>query len=206
MTHPLPRFLTTLVILTVAGSACSAQPWVVTVPTGAVADDHLHIFLVNGLDPLRFGNLAGLGDRLQERGFHHTYYGELTHVRRFQEMIRQIHHHDPLARFALIGFSLGANRVCELARSLQDDGITIDMVVFLSGNHWLGGLPNERPENVGRVINIRASGCLKFTGRRDWAENHQLKSTRHFGTPARDETLDLVTEALSGGATVLSDQ
>jgi hypothetical protein len=203
MTRQPPRlraFFVILAWLTIASSPGRTQTPTAPAPAEPKSDgpkDHWHIFLVNGVDPLKFGNLSSLGRRLQEQGFSHTYYGELPSLPRFRETIRQVRRDDASARFALIGFSLGANRACELAQSLQPDGIRVDVAVFLSGNHWLGGLPAERPPNVGRVVNILASGALKNTGWRDWAENYQIRSALHFGTPNHAETLQLITEVLS---------
>jgi hypothetical protein len=198
---PRPRAIFVVVaLLAIASSTGRTQ----TPKTPAPADpppanpkDRWHIFLVNGVDPLKFGNLSALGRRLQEQGFSHTYYGELQALPRFRDTIRQVHQDDPKARFALIGFSLGANRVCDLAQSLQGDGISIEAAVFLSGNHWLGGLPTERPQNIERVVNLLASGALRNTGWREWAENYQLKGAWHFGTPSSAEALQLVTDALN---------
>jgi hypothetical protein len=164
----------------------------------AVGNEHVYIFLVNGTDPLHYGDLVGLGDRLKELGYCQTYYGELFHTGQFRSQIRRIHRDDPGARFALIGFSLGANRVCDLAESLRCDGIHFELLVLLSGNHWLGGLPRERPSNVGRVVNILAGGALSHMGQRDWADNYQLPSAWHFGTPSHPATLGLITDALRG--------
>jgi hypothetical protein len=157
--------------------------------------DHVYLFLINGTDPCGWIHLAVLGKRLQDQGFCHTEYGELYHVYRFRDRIRCIHQQDACARFVLIGFSLGCNKVCQLAESVEEDGITIDLMVFLSGNHWLGGLPDDRPKNVCRVLNIRACGALKSLGWRDWAEDYQLP-TWHFGTLLYPATLPLLTEAL----------
>jgi hypothetical protein len=159
--------------------------------------DHLYIFLINGVAPMHLGNLKGLGEHLKERGYLHIQYGELTAVSRFQTMIRQIQQDDPSARFVLVGFSLGANKVCELAQATAVDGITIDLLVFLSGNHWLGGLPNEKPSNVTRVVNILASGFLAHTGQRTWAESTQVPGAWHFGTPGHTKTLDLLIRLLA---------
>jgi hypothetical protein len=161
--------------------------------------EHLYIFLVNGLDPFDCAGLAGLGKHLEEQGFCNSYYGSLLHSHAFRDQIRCIHQADPDAHFILIGFSLGANKVCGLAESLEKDGAVIDVVIFLSGNHWVGGLVKNRPRNVCRIINIRASGCLVHTGVRDWAEDYLLSDAWHFGTPRHAATRALLDDILSGG-------
>jgi hypothetical protein len=197
------QFLALWLLLTLAaGAGRSAEPAsagrVIPAPAAAVGKEHVYIFLINGVDLLHYGDLPGLGDRLAAQGFVHTRYGELSDTGEFHDQIYRIHQSDRLARFVLIGFSLGANRACELAESLRGDGVRFDLVVFLSGNHWLGGLPRQRPANVRRVVNILAGGALSRQGQRDWAENYQLPSAWHFGTPSHPATLQFITFLLCG--------
>src|SRR5262249_14970241 len=140
---------------------------------------HVHVFLMNGLDPMNYGNLIGLRDYLQELGFCKTYYGQLYHLWWFESEIRRLHTEDADAHFALIGFSLGSNVVYEIARAVERYGVHIDLLVFLSGNHFASPMPHRRPENVGKVVNLLASGVMASRGERDWAENVRLDSTMH---------------------------
>ena len=39
--------------------------------------DHVYVFLVNGLDPVNYGNLTGLRDYLQSMGLNKIYYGQI---------------------------------------------------------------------------------------------------------------------------------
>src|SRR5438105_15088896 len=39
--------------------------------------DHVHVFLVNGLDPANIGNLAGLRHHVRHLDFHQAYYGQV---------------------------------------------------------------------------------------------------------------------------------
>ena len=55
--------------------------------------DHTHIFLVNGLDPVNYGNLTGLRDYLQSLGLNNVYYGQVYHAWYFEKEIRRIHQH-----------------------------------------------------------------------------------------------------------------
>ncbi|HEV3203390.1 MAG TPA: hypothetical protein VGY77_03355 [Gemmataceae bacterium] len=158
--------------------------------------DHVHVFLVNGLDPFNYGNLTGVRDYLHNLGFHQTYYGQFFHTGWYKNEIHRIQKEDPEAHFVLIGFSLGMNVVDWLAKCLKEDGIFIDLMVWLSGNHPVQPMPHERPENVGRVVNILASGIMQARGERDWAENHQPPKTGHFALPTNQETLEILAEAL----------
>jgi hypothetical protein len=159
--------------------------------------DHVYIFLVNGLDPVNYGNLTGLRDYLQGMGLNRSYYGQIYHAWYFENEIRHIHEQDPNAHFVLIGFSVGVNVIDSMARTVQKDGIFIDLMVFLSGNHPVKPLPKQQPENVGRVINILADGCMGNHGERCYAENVRLIETFHFGSPTHPVTLEMVAEAIA---------
>ena len=60
------------------------------------------------------------------------------------------------------------------AKDLNEEGIPIDLLVFLSGNHPVAFMPEDRPANVQRVLNILASGSMKAYGVREYAENVRL--------------------------------
>ena len=85
--------------------------------------DHVYVFLVHGMDPFDWANLAGLHDYVQTLGFRKTYYGQLYHTWKFEKEIRRSPCGGPRARFVLIGFSFGANVVRYLANSVRDDHI-----------------------------------------------------------------------------------
>jgi hypothetical protein len=159
--------------------------------------DHVYVFLMNGLDPVNCGNLTGLRDYLVELGIAKTYYGQLYHTWCYEKELRRIQREDPLARFVLIGFSLGVNTADAVARAVRPDGISIDLLVFLSGNHYAGRAPTHRPENVGKVLNILADGGPAKWGQRDWAENILLPHTSHFGSPVHPVTLRLLAREMA---------
>ena len=100
-------------------------------------------FLMNGLDVVNCGNLAGLRDYLHDMGFNQIYYGQLYHVWWFQCEIARIHREDPDARFVLVGYDLGVNAVDGLARHVAHDGVQIASLVFLSGNTSHLGTPSH---------------------------------------------------------------
>jgi hypothetical protein len=158
---------------------------------------HVHVFLLNGLDPVNYGNLTGLRDYIHTLGFAKTYFGQIYHVWWCEKEIRNIHREDPDARFVLIGFSLGSNVAYEVARGVKQDGIYIDLLVFLSGNHFASPMPHQRPENVGRVVNLLAGGLMGGRGERDWAENVRLSGTQHFDPPTHPSTLEVLSKELT---------
>lgn len=154
--------------------------------------DHVYVFLLNGLDPTNYGNMTGLRDYLNCLGFHKTYYGQIYHVCYFQDEIRRLHRDDPDAHFVLVGFSLGANLVCDIASGVADDGVHIDLMVLLSGNHLVKSLPEQGPPNVGRTVSLLTAEALYAFGDRPWAENWRLTESTHFQTPTHHVTQELL--------------
>jgi hypothetical protein len=152
--------------------------------------------LVHGLDPLDTANLSGVRDYCNRLGFHQTYYGQLYHTAFFRKEIRRIHQEDPDAHFVLIGFSFGANMVCSLAQAVKDDGITIDLLVYLGGN-TLENTTADRPGNAGPIIKVRAKGWVRHGAEIDGAENIQESDVWHFGSPTHARTLDALTQELT---------
>jgi hypothetical protein len=154
--------------------------------------DHVYIFLINGLDPMNYGNLSGLRDYLNQLGMSRTYYGQLYHVWYFAHEIRRIHQEDGNARFVLVGFSLGVNLADYLARLVEPDGVHIDLMVFLSGNHPVQPMPRGKPENVERVLSLLAGGIMGSRGERHWAENVRLSGSWHFESPTHPTTVSVL--------------
>ncbi|HXG08438.1 MAG TPA: hypothetical protein VNK04_01485 [Gemmataceae bacterium] len=161
--------------------------------------NHVYIFFVHGLDPLDCANLKGVCEFVQRLGFNKTYYGQLYHTGHFRNEIRRIHQEDPDARFVLIGFSFGANQVRSIAQAVKPDGITIDLLVYLSGN-TLKNIPRDRPENACRIINILAEGCIWNGAMLEGAENFQVNKVWHYGSPTHYYTLDTLARELAAVA------
>jgi hypothetical protein len=160
------------------------------------ARDRVHIFFVHGMDPADFANLSGVCDYVQSLGFHKTYYGQLYHTHQLTAQLREIHQHDCEARFVLVGFSFGANMVRNIAQAAKDDGIKIDLLVYLGGN-TLKNVPRDQPENVCRIVNILAQGCVWNGDTLDRAENVQVMGRWHFGSPSHPFTLQVLAQDLA---------
>lgn len=161
--------------------------------------NHVHIFIIHGMDPLDLANLAGLTEYIQQLGYIKTHYGQLYHLWEFKKEIRRVHKDDPQARFVLIGFSFGANMVREMANAVKDDGIIIDLLVYLGGN-TLKNEEHDQPANAARIVNILASGCVWNGAWMDRAENIHETDVYHFGTPSHPETLRVLGEELAVAA------
>jgi hypothetical protein len=157
--------------------------------------DHVYVFLVHGMDPFNFANLSGVRDYVQSLGFNKTYYGQLYHTWSFDDEIHRIREEDPQAHFVLIGFSFGANMVRHLAQSANEDGIPIDLLVYLGGN-TLDNTPHDKPENVKQIVNILASGCIWNGAWMDGAINMHETNVWHFGSPTHPDTLRVLAQEL----------
>jgi hypothetical protein len=158
--------------------------------------DHVYVFFIHGLDPLNFANLSGVRDYVQSLGFPKTYYGQLYHAWQFRQDVRRIHYEDADAHFVLVGFSYGANAVRSLANAVKDDGIVIDLLVYLGGN-TLENTQEDQPENALRIVNILASGCIWNGAQMDRAENISVPDVWHFGSPTHPRTLELLARNLA---------
>jgi hypothetical protein len=158
--------------------------------------DHVYVFLLNGIDPVNCGNLAGVRDYLHCLGFNQIYFGEICHVGWFKKEIQRIHHDDCDAHFMLVGFNIGANAMSALAEHVQSDGVLIDVLVLLSADKGIG-VPTSKPDNVARVVNILPDGKKAIQCERAYAENTRLGCTGHFGTPTHLETLHELAAALA---------
>src|SRR5262249_19668037 len=84
---------------------------------------HVYIFLINGLDPLRVGNLAGVRDHLQALGFVNTYYGELVSWSWFKREVIRVHQEDRGGRIVLVGYSAGGSMAYRLANAVKEEGV-----------------------------------------------------------------------------------
>lgn len=163
--------------------------------------EHVYIFGVNGLNPLCLGNFNGMMGYFRKQGFENCYFGQLYTSHWFADKIREIRRADPEARIALIGFSLGANYVQAIANNLAKDGVKVDLVVYLVGD-FVGNSAASKPDNVVRVVNVRAKGIVLAGGDLlcdgsdiEGASNHRI-GCRHILAPSRRETLELLTKEL----------
>jgi hypothetical protein len=167
----------------------------------AWARDHVYVFLVNGVDPGNICNFRGLYDYLCGLGFDNVYFGQLWDGPHFVREIRQIRCQDPQAKIFLLGYSAGASAVSWMAQSLKKDGTQIDVMVYLAGD-LLRDCKTTQPENVCKILNIRAWGLVFLAGGlvngADIAgcENYSLGFVRHSCVPQDRRMLELLAEEL----------
>src|SRR5438128_10566997 len=91
--------------------------------------EHVHIFLLHGLDPLDCANLSGLRDYLVDLGFKNTHYGQCFSGCWFKDKIAEADRCDPEARFAVIGFCVGARAAQSIAERLTEETVPVHLLI-----------------------------------------------------------------------------
>lgn len=172
----------------------SAQPVATAAPTHA-ANDAVHIFLINGLDPFNYGQLDALAEHLRQT-YRHTELFQMFESAAIEERIALVRERDPRARIVLVGFSFGANVARTVAQDLSEEDATIDLLVYLGGN-TLHNIPRDRPRNVRRIVNVLALGILWHGAQLDGAANIQLNDTYHYGSPTHPFTIQMLEQELA---------
>jgi hypothetical protein len=119
--------------------------------------------------------------------------------RGFQRTICELRRADPCSRFVLVGYSCGANRVRSLAHRLNEEGIDVELLVYLGGDTIRDG-DESRPCNVRRILNITGRGYIGYAFMLNGdtiqgAENIRI-NVHHLGLPSRPETVEAITRAL----------
>jgi hypothetical protein len=173
------------------GEACYVSP----------LKDHVHIFAVNGTDPFCVAGFDVLCDQLRGCGYRDTRFGRLCTGHRFAAEIRGLRAADPEARVVLIGYSTGCNSVRSIANDLNRDGVKVDLLVYLAGD-YIRDVPSTRPDNVCRIVSLRANGMIVLGGDRFFncdaitgACNLRI-SCHHLRLPIHEQTLPLLLREL----------
>lgn len=189
--------------LTVAVGCQAAAPAVpASVAGGCCPKGRVHVFAVNGLDPLCVGKFDGLCACLRDAGYENTHFHRLCNSHGIAGRIAAVRRCDPSARIVLVGFSAGCFAVRSIANALGEDGTQVDLLVYLAGD-LIRDVPSSRPCNVGRVLCIRANGLVLAGGNvlfnRDdltGARNARLECG-HFQLASQPVTLELILEELA---------
>ncbi|HVK14449.1 MAG TPA: hypothetical protein VM597_37265 [Gemmataceae bacterium] len=178
------------------------EPEHVECPPGGVTpaqQDRVHVFAINGLNPLCLGNFNGMCNYFRDQGFTNTHFGQFYTYFWFADAIHEIKARDPEAKIVLIGFSSGATNAKWLANRLDRDGVPVDLLVYLVGD-FVWNTPASRPPNVRRIVNIRGRGLILLGGLVDGEDidgaRNERVDCRHILAPSRPEMLKLLTEEL----------
>jgi hypothetical protein len=97
----------------------------------AACRGHVHVFLVDGYDPLHACGFFALVDELHALGYGKVRHGYLHHVPFFAADLRKLAECDPEARVVLVGHGTGACGVGHLARAATGAGLAVDLVLYL---------------------------------------------------------------------------
>lgn len=168
--------------------------------------NHVHLFLVNGIDPGNVCNFQGLNDYIAGLGFTNIYFGQMWDGVGYVTKIREVRQADPQARVVLIGYSAGANIVWRMAQTLEADNTKLDLLVYLAGD-TMRNCEGARPANATKVINVRAWGLVFLAGgvihgaKIDGCDNYDLGAVRHSCAPTNEFFLDLMARELYTVAT-----
>jgi hypothetical protein len=165
-------------------------------PAAGDRGEHVHVFLVHGLDPLDWADLQGLRDHLCRLGFRHVRLGQSHQTARFRDEIRRVRREDPRARIALVGFSMGARKAHALAAALREDGEPLDLLVYLDGK-GLAYVAEDHVPLARRVVNVMAPGLVLRAPALAGAENLLLPDVWHYGVPTHPATFALLARELN---------
>ncbi len=163
--------------------------------------DCVHIFMINGSDPLYVGNLNGLADYFRSLGFAHTYSYRLIQTPIVSGDVVAARQRNPHARIVLLGYSTGANAISYVANDLKRSGVPVDRLIYMGGD-TLSNVPYNRPDNAARIVNLRAHGLIFFgydmlckLDDIDGAVNVHHDS-RHILIPTRRETVTFLSREI----------
>lgn len=160
---------------------------------------HVHIFIIQGLDPLEAANLDGLTEYLHQLGYLKTHYGQCYHVWEFKKEMRRLHKEEPKSRFVVIGFSFGTLMAQELVNAVKKDGIPVDLLIYLGG-FVLCNSPRSQPDNTACIFNILSAGDGMLGPQMDRAVNIRYSDVWHFGLPTHPRTCKLLARELAAVA------
>jgi hypothetical protein len=159
--------------------------------------DHVHVLIVNGMDPADVSNLTGMCQYIRDLGFTHPDFGQFWHMSAFRKRLHEIADSDSEARIVLIGYSFGVSRARSLAQYAKKEGIRIDLLIYLDActcNHT----PEHHPDDARRIVNVTTQGFLLVlhSAKLEGVENYSV-DCRHLALPACGQILELVARELS---------
>ena len=158
--------------------------------------NRVYIFLINGNDPAHYANLDGVRDQLISLGYIKTYCGPYYDYGWYKDEILRIHQEDENARFAVMGFSVGARTARELVHAVAPDGVTVDLLMYC-GPVTLPNEPRSRPENALHVVSVSGQGMDWVVVPISGADNIIYPDVSHYGSPTHPYTVELLAKELA---------
>jgi hypothetical protein len=153
--------------------------------------NHVYSFFILGADPTDCADVGSLRKHLQKMGFIKAYLGDWFYKDHFAKEIHKVRQEDKLARFALIGYGLGASKARSLAEKVQADGVTIDLLVYL------GESGDPPPPNVMKLVAIQGTSHIRETIPVEGAENIVYAKVNQHGSVKHPKTLDVLVRELT---------
>jgi hypothetical protein len=157
---------------------------------------HVHVLLINGFDPMHYGNLIGVREELRCLGYYHSYYGQLYHTHIFKKEMRRVFTEDCQARFVVVGYSLGAPAAYTLAQDARDEGLPVDLVVFIAGK-GVKYLQERHPDRPIRVVDIKACNWIWKGEFHEPADRVDEGDIGHFRAPTDYRTMNTLEKELA---------
>ncbi len=205
------RLTLALAVAVVSGAGCRVVRDADDATTAARGDgayiahrlqENTVILVVNGGDPLHLADADAFARQFRTEGYPHAQVAEWHQEHAIEQAVREVHRDEPGARIVLIGYSLGAYCVRDIANRLNRDGIPIVMVGYI-GADYLADTTDSRLEGVARVVNVTGDGHV-LTGKNLFfngtevtgARNVRLAGTRHFDLLNHPEAFGVMLQEL----------
>lgn len=156
----------------------------------------VYVVLVNGADPLCCGNLQGVREYLGTLGFVKSYHAQLYHEACLIKELRDVQAEHPDARFAVVGFEYGALPARNLARRAAEEGLPIDLLVYLQPK----GLKPDAgftTSAIRRLITIHAGSGDLLQANLQMGETVNVPCISRYGVPTHPDTLAVLATELT---------
>jgi hypothetical protein len=144
---------------------------------------HVHVFFLQGHDPIDWANLEALKETMQSLGFPQAWYAPCWYEKHFRKEIARILHDDPKAHFVLVGYGHGVDTAAELAQTVGAQHIPVDLLFCIAREI-------DQPENVGHMRTV-LSGCPELS-----EEKVHYVDVHSKSLPMHSETIELLSHEL----------
>ncbi len=126
--------------------------------TNPIAQKHVYVVMLDGLDPIGSSQLAGLRNYLNRLGYTKTIYGSIY---RTHWVAREMQRHAKLcpgARFVVVGCGMGAKKLPRVVNNGLAVRVPIDLVVHFDHTASCGSIKTARANGSTRIVTL---GSLK---------------------------------------------
>jgi hypothetical protein len=165
--------------------------------------DNVHVFLVNGMTllPHYHGSMTPIRERLPKLGFRHTEIATQYYRHSLEDKVRKVHRTNPEARIVLVGYSIGGSVVHSMARTLGEEQIPIELVVYIDPRTIANSL-DDRAQNVKRVVCVNSVDPLLRGQEVAGAEDVKTIDTAwHLDVAKEPRTFEILLRELEAVAT-----